>query len=276
MSRKSELLSIGEMAKFTGVGIQALRYYERKNILKPAYIDPDSGYRYYAFEQANSIDVILACVELDIPLKELVDLFDTEDFAQLREFFVRNKKVAEKKLIAINTMLSLADKALKRMESNKPYELGQIYTRAIPEKVYYIKPCGKSLENANRTKLLVEFSEAAKADLVKHIEIVNEPMVLMEYGFLCKHPPTGAEYFTFAEVPKLLANENTITITSGTYHFRKDKTSEIENAPDIFKQHLEGIENFMFIEVEEIISGKSKINEPVYELRLIDGFKNLY
>jgi hypothetical protein len=36
MKTKNELLSIGEMAKYTNTGIQALRYYERKNILKQA------------------------------------------------------------------------------------------------------------------------------------------------------------------------------------------------------------------------------------------------
>ena len=30
--------------------------------------------------------------------------------------------------------------------------------------------------------------------------------------------------------------------------------------------HIEDIENYFFIEVEEMISGKAKINEPIYEL----------
>ncbi|MCL2222593.1 MAG: MerR family DNA-binding transcriptional regulator, partial [Oscillospiraceae bacterium] len=51
MSKKSGLLSIGDISKFTGVSIKALRYYERIGILKPAYVDPDSLYRYYNFNQ---------------------------------------------------------------------------------------------------------------------------------------------------------------------------------------------------------------------------------
>jgi DNA-binding transcriptional MerR regulator len=271
MSVKKELLSIGEMAKYTNVGIQALRYYERKNILKPAFIDPDTGYRYYSIEQATSIDIISVCVELDIPLKELVSLFNTENFEVLQEFFARNKRVAENKLIAINTMLILADKAINRMNFNKHYELGQIYTREIPEKIYYIKSCGKSLENANHTKMLIDFAEETKANLANYFnaENINESMVLVEYGFLRKHSPTESQYFTFAEVPKILESEKTITIPTKTYHFRKDKCSNIENATDIFKQHIENIENYFFIEVEEMISGKAKINEPIYELRLV-------
>ena len=268
---KRELLSIGEMAKFTGVGIQALRYYERKGILGPVFTDPDSGYRYYSFEQANSIDVISACVELGIPLKELIDLFDTEDTALLQKFFLRNKEAAEQKRTAINTMIALADKALSRMETNKPYALGQIYERAFPEKIYYVKPCGQSLEGANRTRLLVEFAEETKSSLLKlpNIKAMSESLVLMEYGFLCKYTGEATEYFTFAEVPSCLKGEKTITIPPNSYHFRKARTSAIENAPGIFKEYTGNAGNYMVVEVEEVISGKSKINEPIYELRLV-------
>ena len=271
MNTKNELLSIGEMAKFTNTGIQALRYYERKNILKPAFTDPDTGYRYYALEQATSIDIISTCVELDIPLKELVELFNTEDFKLLQEFFSRNKRVAEKKLIAINTMLILADKAINRMNFNKSYELGQIYTQEFPEKVYYIKPCGQSLKNTNHTKLLIDFAEETKSNLAKYFnaENINESMVLVEYGFLRKHSLTEHQYFTFAEVPKILESEKTITIPTKTYHFRKDKYSNIENAADIFSKYIQNSESYLIIEVEEMISGKVKINEPIYELRLV-------
>jgi len=276
MSKREELISIGEMSKITGVGIQALRYYDKKNILKPTYIDPESGYRYYSFDQTVGIAVISTCVELDIPLRELVDLFDTEDFTLLQSFFTRNKEAAERKLSAINMMICLANKALRRMEINKPYEIGQIYSRTFPEMVYYVKSCGPTLENVDRDKLLIDFEEETKADLLKYIDIrdISESMILMEYGFLCKYFGFEAEYFTFAEVPKELEGEKTITIPSGSYHFRKDKLSKIENAPDLFRHQLGGRENFTFIEVEEIISGKSKINEPVYELRLVSHIEH--
>ena len=43
----ADLLSIGDMAKITGMSIQALRYYDRKGILKPAHVNEKTGYRYY-------------------------------------------------------------------------------------------------------------------------------------------------------------------------------------------------------------------------------------
>lgn len=68
---RNNLLSIGEVARMKGVGIKALRYYERIGVLRPAYVDPQTGYRYYALSQMPELDVIVTCVELGLPLKEL-------------------------------------------------------------------------------------------------------------------------------------------------------------------------------------------------------------
>ena len=70
---RNDLLSIGEVAHLKGVGVKALRYYERIGVLRPAYVNPDTGYRYYALRQMNELDVIVSCVQLGVPLKELAD-----------------------------------------------------------------------------------------------------------------------------------------------------------------------------------------------------------
>ncbi|WP_080800306.1 MerR family transcriptional regulator [Arabiibacter massiliensis] len=68
---RNNLLSIGEVARMKGVGIKALRYYERIGVLRPAFVDAQTGYRYYALGQMPELDVIITCVELGLPLKEL-------------------------------------------------------------------------------------------------------------------------------------------------------------------------------------------------------------
>lgn len=70
---RNELLSIGEVSKMKNVGVKSLRYYERLGILPPAFVDPQSGYRYYSMNQMVDIDVITTCISLGIPLKELTD-----------------------------------------------------------------------------------------------------------------------------------------------------------------------------------------------------------
>lgn len=56
----SELLSIGRFAAMTGLTQKALRLYDREGILKPAYMDFASGYRYYDPGQSEKARGIVA------------------------------------------------------------------------------------------------------------------------------------------------------------------------------------------------------------------------
>lgn len=68
---KEELLSIGEFAKLRGVSVKSLRYYERVGALKPAYVNEESGYRYYSINQISDLDTVTTFIELGVPLKEI-------------------------------------------------------------------------------------------------------------------------------------------------------------------------------------------------------------
>ncbi len=41
------MLSIGEFSKISHLTMKTLRYYDEIGLLKPAFIDPKNGYRYY-------------------------------------------------------------------------------------------------------------------------------------------------------------------------------------------------------------------------------------
>ena len=45
------MLKIGEFSKLTKTTVKALRYYDKIGLLKPAFIDSDTSYRYYTEEQ---------------------------------------------------------------------------------------------------------------------------------------------------------------------------------------------------------------------------------
>lgn len=67
---KKDLMTIKEFAKLTGVRTHVLRYYDSLGILPPAYVDPNSGYRFYFLYQCELIFTIQMCVEAGISLKE--------------------------------------------------------------------------------------------------------------------------------------------------------------------------------------------------------------
>lgn len=67
-----KLYKIGMFAAMNHVTIKALRYYDEQGLLKPVYVDADSGYRYYTAGQLP--EVIIASVKTTLHGYE--DLFD--------------------------------------------------------------------------------------------------------------------------------------------------------------------------------------------------------
>ena len=65
------LLSIGEFSRVCRLSIKSLRRYAGQGLLLPAWVDPDSGYRYYRPVQAIEAERIRLLRELDLPLAEI-------------------------------------------------------------------------------------------------------------------------------------------------------------------------------------------------------------
>ena len=65
------MLKIGEFSKLARVSVKTLRYYADLGLLKPAYTDRYSGYRYYALEQLPRLNRILALKELGFSLVQI-------------------------------------------------------------------------------------------------------------------------------------------------------------------------------------------------------------
>ncbi len=72
-------MTIGEFSNITGLTIKALRYYDRINILKPSYINEETGYRYYKRNQMQFANILLLASTLDIPLKKLSEYMKEDE-----------------------------------------------------------------------------------------------------------------------------------------------------------------------------------------------------
>ena len=62
----SERYTIGEAAKKLQVSTRTLRFYEEKDLVRPAYTE-ENGYRFYSEEQIRQIELILFLKELFPP-----------------------------------------------------------------------------------------------------------------------------------------------------------------------------------------------------------------
>ncbi|WP_317442667.1 MerR family transcriptional regulator [Streptomyces collinus] len=63
--------SIGEMARDSGLGVSALRFYDRAGVLVPAWVDPVSGYRWYEPGQLEEARLLARLRRAGMPLPDI-------------------------------------------------------------------------------------------------------------------------------------------------------------------------------------------------------------
>lgn len=138
---RNSLLSIGEAAKLKNVSIKALRYYEKLGIFNPAYIDPQSGYRYYSPAQLFDLDVILTCGELAIPLKHILDYQTEQGTIDLRQLLIEGSELAEQKIKRARQSLLQINTYLEEIEQQDSFRhCPNTYTRTMPSRYFCAKP----------------------------------------------------------------------------------------------------------------------------------------
>ena len=163
----NNFLSIGELAKLRNVNVQSLRYYEKLGILIPAYINPESGYRYYSLEQIMILDTIILCIDLGIPLKDLKNYVNADGELEFEHLLKDGKKLAKEKIRKIESSIDSINRTLQHINAQKTF-LGRdgYYSRYIFER-YYIKiPCNTIMSAKEYEKNLSHlFSLAKKQNL---------------------------------------------------------------------------------------------------------------
>ena len=67
-------LRIGDFSNIVGVSVKTIRFYEEKGLIKPAYIDKYTGYRYYDEKNIEQILMILQYKNMGFTLEEIKNI----------------------------------------------------------------------------------------------------------------------------------------------------------------------------------------------------------
>ncbi|MEJ3656333.1 MerR family transcriptional regulator [Actinomycetes bacterium KLBMP 9759] len=113
------LLTIGEFARLSRLSPKALRLYDELGLLRPAQVDPATGYRYYGPDQLDRARLVLWLRRIGMPLATVRDVCDRDPAsaaAEIRSFWaeVESDTAARRDLVAV-----LVDH-LSRMDGSAP------------------------------------------------------------------------------------------------------------------------------------------------------------
>ncbi|OOC63984.1 MerR family transcriptional regulator [Paenibacillus ihbetae] len=128
------MMKISAFAKVSGLSIKALRYYDELGLLKPAHVDEQSGYRYYAEEQLLTVKRIAAYKEQGFTLEQLKPFLEDNIRADaVRERLSEKMKELQETVQSLQLQLDEVNSRmsrLERIETGNPVE--SFRTRKVP------------------------------------------------------------------------------------------------------------------------------------------------
>ncbi len=113
-------MNIKKFADLTGVSVRTLRYYDEIELLKPDFVDQQTGYRYYSENSIYKMQEILFYRELDFSLQTIKKLIFSPNYNKEKALSVQKELLLLKKerLEKIIEVIESVEKGEKIMNFN--------------------------------------------------------------------------------------------------------------------------------------------------------------
>jgi DNA-binding transcriptional MerR regulator len=227
-----DFLTSGEFASLRNVNLNSLRYYEKMNLLKPAWIDLETKYRYYRLEQLSSLDTILFFIEVGMPLRTLKDYIDQDGNLDQRRVLRDSKKAMNEKISSMNAKLATTEFYLMNLEQNRwCNEQEGIFTREIGERFFIVAPFhGEWKEPLRREKEAMRlFHKAQDAGMLPTFPA----------GILVNLEREPVAYSFFVQVLRPSSSEQQIRhISKGVFSCMQTELTRELDIPEFIRKHF--------------------------------------
>lgn len=126
------MFKIGEFAQFTRVSVKMLRHYDELGLLKPVYVDRESGYRYYSADQLPRLNRIIALKDLGFSLPQIGRLLDEKLSAEELRGMLRLKRAeVEQQMLAEQQRLARIEARLRLIEQEAAEPDYEVVVRSL-------------------------------------------------------------------------------------------------------------------------------------------------
>lgn len=105
-----DLLSIGALARAGGLPVTALRFYDAAGVLRPAHVDPATGYRWYTSTQVSTARLVASLRQAGMPVADLAEVLAAP--GQAHAVLARHRRRLEEDLSAARAHLDAAGSLL--------------------------------------------------------------------------------------------------------------------------------------------------------------------
>ena len=127
------MLKIGDFSKLAQVSVKTLRHYGKLGLLRPAWIDRFTGYRYYTPDQLPRLNRILALKELAFSLEQIQELLRSDlTAAELRGMMRIKHAELERQVQIEQARLARVEVRLRQIEREGAMPDYEVVLKQVP------------------------------------------------------------------------------------------------------------------------------------------------
>jgi len=127
------MFSIGDFAAIGRVSVRMLRHYDAVGVLRPASVDPSSGYRYYHADQFRRLNRVIALKDLGFTLQQVRDILDDKvSVEELRGMLRMRRAQLEAQLSADAVRLASVEARLRIIEREGTMDTEDVVRKPVP------------------------------------------------------------------------------------------------------------------------------------------------
>ncbi|WP_329257680.1 MerR family transcriptional regulator [Streptomyces pseudovenezuelae] len=127
------MFTIGDFARHGRVSVRMLRHYDATGLLRPAHVDPISGYRHYTAAQLARLNRIIALKDLGFTLQQVRDIVEEKvDTEELRGMLRLRRAELETAMAAAEARLVQVEARLRAIESEGHMPTNDVVIKSVP------------------------------------------------------------------------------------------------------------------------------------------------
>lgn len=126
------MLKIGDFSRLSRVTVKALRYYDELGLLKPSFVDPFTGYRYYRATQLPRLNRILALKDLGFALDQVACFLEQQGtLEQIRGMLHLRRSELHHHIMEEQARLARVEARLRQIEQEENMPVYDVVLKTI-------------------------------------------------------------------------------------------------------------------------------------------------
>jgi DNA-binding transcriptional MerR regulator len=150
------MFTIGDFARHGRVSVRMLRHYDAIGLLKPARVDPHSGYRGYEAGQLARLNRVVALKDLGFTLDQVAAIIDDKvGIGELRGMLRLRRAELENQLVTDRARLAAVEARLRSIETEGAMPTNDVQVKRIePVRVAEVRGLAASFEPVSITPVI--------------------------------------------------------------------------------------------------------------------------